>query len=289
MRVPASGAEPLHRNVAIIAHADHGKTTLVDALLHQSGGLDKHKRVAEPTLDNIDLDHERSIIMAKNTAIRYRDLIINVVDMLGHVDVGGEIERTLTMVDGVLLLVNASEAPLPRTRFVLCKALKQRLPPIGVKIDRPDARPTDLLNKLYDLFIGIDASEEQIEFPVLCADAKKSTASLDLTAPVVQAMAGREGRYVTSRNIRDRLAQELMFIGANAGQADLDANVTKAKKITNIRSSAATEKRRLVPPQLRNLEQASEFIDDELTEITLDAIRLRKRVMVTNRHPKRET
>ena len=242
MRAPAGGAEPLHRNVAIIAHADHGKTTLVDALLHQSGGLDKHKRVAEPTLDNIDLDRERSIIMAKNTAIRYRDLIINVVDMLGHIDVGGEIERTLTMVDGVLLLVNASEAPLPRIRFVLCKALKQRLPPIGVKIDRPDARPTDLLNKLYDLFTGIDASEEQIE-----------------------------------------------FIGANAGQADLDANVTKAKKITNIRSSAATEKRRLVPPQLRNLEQASEFIDDELTEITLDAIRLRKRILVTNRHPKRET
>jgi len=133
MRAPAGVADPLRRNVALIAHVDHGKTTLVDAL-HQSGVTNaKHERMADRTLDNIDLDRERGItIRAKNTAIRYRDLIINFVDTLGHADVGCEVERTLTMVDGVPLLLDASEAPLPRTRFVLRKALEQGLPPIGV-------------------------------------------------------------------------------------------------------------------------------------------------------------
>ena len=135
---------PLLRNLAIIAHVDHGKTTLVDALLHQSGVFRSNQRVAERALDNIDLERERGItIMAKNTAVRYEDLTINIVDTPGHADFGGEVERTLTMVDGVLLLVDASEGPLPQTRFVLRKALERGLPPIVAinKIDRQDARP----------------------------------------------------------------------------------------------------------------------------------------------------
>ena len=164
----AGVANPLRRNIAIIAHVDHGKTTLVDALLHQSGVFRENERVEERALDNIDLERERGItIMAKNTAIRYRDLIINIVDTPGHADFGGEVERTLTMVDGVLLLVDASEGPLPQTRFVLRKALERGLPPIVVinKIDRHDARPAEVLDEIYDLFIDLDASEDQIEFP----------------------------------------------------------------------------------------------------------------------------
>ena len=179
-------ANPLRRNIAIIAHVDHGKTTLVDALLHQSGVFRANERVAVRALDNIDLERERGItIMAKNTAIKYRDLIINIVDTPGHADFGGEVERTLTMVDGVLLLVDASEGPLPQTRFVLRKALEQGLPPIVVinKIDRQDARPAEVLDEIYDLFIDLDASENQIEFPVLYANAKAGTASLDPAEP----------------------------------------------------------------------------------------------------------
>ena len=188
MRAPASAvvANPLRRNIAIIAHVDHGKTTLVDAMLHQSGVFREHERVEERALDNIDLERERGItIMAKNTAIRYRDLIINIVDTPGHADFGGEVERTLTMVDGVLLLVDASEGPLPQTRFVLRKALEQGLPPIVVinKIDRQDARPAEVLDEIYDLFIDLDAREDQIEFPVLYANAKAGTASRDPADP----------------------------------------------------------------------------------------------------------
>ena len=610
MRAPADAgvANPLRRNVAIIAHVDHGKTTLVDALLHQSGVFRENERVAERALDNIDIERERGItIMAKNTAIRYRDLIVNVVDTPGHADFGGEVERTLTMVDGVLLLVDASEGPLPQTRFVLRKALERGLPPIVVinKMDRPDARPAEVLDEIYDLFIDLDASEEQIEFPVLYANARAGTASADPAAPgrdlrplldavagrvppppgdpdaplqmpvanldasdylgriavgrivngrvaagdavavskldgaveparvtklyvfdgleraeVAQAaagdvvclagidgvtigetvtsaddprpipplrvdeptvsmvfgvntspLAGRDGRYVTSRNLRERLARELvgnvsirvadtdspeqaqvigrgelqlsilietmrregyelqvsrprivtrerngrteepveelvidvaedyqgvviaqlgnrraamtrmvnhgsgrvrlefrvptrgligfrsrfltdtrgagvmnhlfagwepwngpipgrptgalaadragratayalynlqergeifiapgtavyegMIIGENARPADLDVNVTKEKKLTNMRSSTAEEALRLVPPRLMNLEQAIEFIDDdELVEITPGSIRLRKRVLAANRRPKRES
>ena len=182
----AGVANPLRRNIAIIAHVDHGKTTLVDALLHQSGVFRENERVEERALDNIDLERERGItIMAKNTAIRYRDLIINIVDTPGHADFGGEVERTLTMVDGVLLLVDASEGPLPQTRFVLRKALEHGLPPIVVinKIDRSDARPAEVLDEIYDLFIDLDASEDQIEFPVLYANAKVGTASLDPAEP----------------------------------------------------------------------------------------------------------
>ena len=175
-------ANALLRNVAIIAHVDHGKTTLVDALLHQSGVFRSNERVAERALDNIDLERERGItIMAKNTAVRYDNLTINIVDTPGHADFGGEVERTLTMVDGVLLLVDASEGPLPQTRFVLRKALERGLPPIVVinKIDRQDARPAEVLSEIYDLFIDLDASEDQIDFPVLYTNAKAGTAATD--------------------------------------------------------------------------------------------------------------
>ena len=179
-------ANPFVRNVAIIAHVDHGKTTLVDALLHQSGVFRSNERVAERALDNIDLERERGItIMAKNTAVRYENLTINIVDTPGHADFGGEVERTLTMVDGVLLLVDASEGPLPQTRFVLRKALERGLPPIVIinKIDRRDARPAEVLSEIYDLFIDLDAREDQIDFPVLYANAKAGTATAAVEQP----------------------------------------------------------------------------------------------------------
>jgi GTP-binding protein len=183
---PASVANPLRRNVAIIAHVDHGKTTLVDALLHQSGTFRANERVAERAMDNIDLERERGItILAKNTAVHYRDFLINICDTPGHADFGGEVERTLSMVDGVILLVDASEGPLPQTRFVLRKALERQLPQIVVinKIDRPDARVQDVLNEIYDLFIDLDATEDQLEFPVLYSNARAGTATPDLAAP----------------------------------------------------------------------------------------------------------
>jgi GTP-binding protein len=179
-------ANPQRRNVAIIAHVDHGKTTLVDGLLHQSGVFRANERVAERAMDTIDLERERGItIMAKNTAVHYRDVLVNIVDTPGHADFGGEVERTLAMVDGVLLLVDASEGPLPQTRFVLRKALERGLPPIVVinKIDRQDARPGEVLNEIYDLFIDLDAAEEQLEFPVLYANAKAGTATVDPALP----------------------------------------------------------------------------------------------------------
>src|SRR5437762_2149450 len=175
-------ANPLRRNVAIIAHVDHGKTTLVDALLRQSGSFRANQQVAERVMDSMDLERERGItIPAKNTAVHSHDLLINIVDTPGHADFGGEVERTLSMVDGVMLLVDASEGPLPQTRFVLRKALERRLPPIVVmnKIDRPDARPLEVLNEIYDLFIDLDAGDEQLEFPVLYTNARTGTASRD--------------------------------------------------------------------------------------------------------------
>jgi GTP-binding protein len=175
-------ANPLRRNVAIIAHVDHGKTTLVDALLRQSGAFRANQQVAERVLDSNDLERERGItILAKNTAVHYNDLLINICDTPGHADFGGEVERTLSMVDGVMLLVDASEGPLPQTRFVLRKALERGLPPIVVmnKIDRPDARPKEVLNEIYDLFIDLDATEDQIEFPVLYTNARDGLASTD--------------------------------------------------------------------------------------------------------------
>ncbi|MBF0558318.1 MAG: translational GTPase TypA [Nitrospirae bacterium] len=171
------------RNIAIIAHVDHGKTTLVDGLLRQAGTWRANERVQERVMDNIDLERERGItIMAKNTAVLYNDTKINIVDTPGHADFGGEVERTLKMVDGVLLLVDASEGPLPQTRFVLKKALELKLPPIIVvnKIDRPDARIQEVLNEVYDLFIDLDATEEQLDFPIVYTNAKKGTAQLDV-------------------------------------------------------------------------------------------------------------
>jgi len=177
-------ANPLRRNVAIIAHVDHGKTTLVDALLRQSGAFRAiHHEVAERIMDSNDLERERGItILAKNTAVHYKDLLINICDTPGHADFGGEVERTLSMVDGVMLLVDASEGPLPQTRFVLRKALERGLPPIVVlnKIDRADARPKEVLNEVYDLFIDLDATEDQIEFPVLYTNARAGVASTEM-------------------------------------------------------------------------------------------------------------
>ena len=163
------------RNLAIIAHVDHGKTTLVDAMLWQSGVFRQNQQVLERVMDSIDLEREKGItIMAKNTSVLYRGVQINIVDTPGHADFGGEVERTLKMVDGVLLLVDASEGPLPQTRFVLRKALEAALPPIAVinKIDRSDVRPHEVLNEVYDLFIDLDATEEQLDFPVLYSNAR---------------------------------------------------------------------------------------------------------------------
>jgi GTP-binding protein len=174
------------RSVAIIAHVDHGKTTLVDAMLWQSGIFRANESVPERIMDSIDLEREKGItIMAKNTAISYRGTKINIVDTPGHADFGGEVERTLTLVDGVLLLVDAAEGPLPQTRFVLRKALEAGLPPVVVinKIDRSDARPAQVLDEVYDLFIDLDADGSQLDFPVLYTDARRGTATRSLAEP----------------------------------------------------------------------------------------------------------
>jgi len=174
------------RNIAIIAHVDHGKTTLVDALLRQAGTFRANEAIAERVMDSNDLERERGItILAKNTAIHFRDTKINIIDTPGHADFGGEVERALKMVDGVMLLVDASEGPLPQTRYVLSKALEAKLKPILVinKIDRPDARAQEVLNEVYDLFIDLDAGEDQLDFPVLYTNAKAGTASLSMTEP----------------------------------------------------------------------------------------------------------
>jgi len=167
------------RNIAIIAHVDHGKTTLVDTMLRQSGIFRPNQAVVDRVMDSNDLERERGItILAKNTALFFQGIKINIVDTPGHSDFGGEVERALKMVDGVLLLVDASEGPLPQTRYVLQKALAAKLPPIVVlnKIDRQDARPAEVLNEIYDLFIDLDATEAQLEFPVLYTNAKKGVA-----------------------------------------------------------------------------------------------------------------
>jgi GTP-binding protein len=172
------------RNLAIIAHVDHGKTTLVDAMLKQSGTFRENERITERVMDSLDLERERGItIMAKSTAIHYGSVKINIVDTPGHSDFGGEVERVLKMVDGVMLLVDASEGPLPQTRFVLRKALEEKLPAIVVvnKIDRSDARPQEVVNEIYDLFIDLDAGEEQIGFPILYAISKQGIAKRNLS------------------------------------------------------------------------------------------------------------
>ena len=174
------------RNLAIIAHVDHGKTTLVDALLRQSGSLHHKEEGMTRVMDSMDLEREKGMtIMAKNTSVRWRGVKINIVDTPGHADFGGEVERTLKMVDGVLLLVDASEGPLPQTRFVLRKALELKLHPIVVinKIDRKDARPDEVLNEIYDLFIDLDADDDQLEFPVLYTNARAGTVRRSPSAP----------------------------------------------------------------------------------------------------------
>jgi GTP-binding protein len=174
------------RNVAIIAHVDHGKTTLVDAMLWQSGAFRSNQDVADRVMDSMDLEREKGItILAKNTAVRHGDVKLNIVDTPGHADFGGEVERGLTMVDGVLLLVDASEGPLPQTRFVLRKALEARLPVILVvnKVDRPDARIAEVVDEVYALFIDLGATEDQIEFPIVYTNARAGRASLTPTDP----------------------------------------------------------------------------------------------------------
>src|SRR5437764_1581599 len=170
------------RNVAIVAHVDHGKTTLVDAMLWQSGAFGENQDVADRVLDSMDLEREKGItILANNTAVRDDGVKLNIVDTPGHADFGGEVERGLTMVDGVLLLVDASEGPLPQTRFVLRKALEARLPVVLVvnKIDRPDARVEEVVNEVYELFLDLDATAEQIEFPIVYTIARDGKAGLD--------------------------------------------------------------------------------------------------------------
>ena len=197
--MPRTRREDL-RNVAIVAHVDHGKTTLVDAMLWQSGAFRANQDVAERVMDSMDLEREKGItILAKNTAVRYGDVKLNIVDTPGHADFGGEVERGLTMVDGVLLLVDASEGPLPQTRFVLRKALEARLPVILVvnKVDRPDARIAEVVDEVYELFLDLGADEEQIEFPIVYCNAKAGQASLtegeagDSLAPLLDLLVER--------------------------------------------------------------------------------------------------
>src|SRR3981081_863146 len=176
----------LFRNIAIIAHVDHGKTTLVDAMLKQSGLFRANEAVVERMMDSNDLERERGItILAKTTGVRYGDIKINIVDTPGHSDFGGEVERALKIVGGVMLLVDASEGPLPQTRYVLVKALEAKLTPIVVinKIDRPDARIPEVLDEIYDLFIDLDAHEDQLDFPVLYSNARAGTGTLNREEP----------------------------------------------------------------------------------------------------------
>ncbi len=186
------------RNVAIVAHVDHGKTTLVDAMLRQTGAFGDHQEVAERVMDSMDLEREKGItILAKNTAVRYGDVKINIVDTPGHADFGGEVERGLTMVDGVLLLVDASEGPLPQTRFGLRKALEARLPVILVinKVDRSDARVAEVVHEVEELFLDLDADEHQISFPIAYCNARSGVASLDPADPALvdPATGARDG------------------------------------------------------------------------------------------------
>ncbi|HEV7162082.1 MAG TPA: translational GTPase TypA [Solirubrobacteraceae bacterium] len=181
------------RNVAIVAHVDHGKTTLVDAMLWQSGAFRVGQDVATRVMDSMDLEREKGItILAKNTSLRYRDVKLNIIDTPGHADFGGEVERGLTMVDGVLLLVDASEGPPPQTRFVLRKALESKLPVILVvnKVDRPDARVAEVVDEVYELFLDLDADEHQIEFPIVYCNAKAGVASLTYDAAIEGGIPG---------------------------------------------------------------------------------------------------
>src|SRR6266852_1527609 len=185
MTASAAAANDKIRNIAIVAHVDHGKTTLVDAMLRQSGIFRENEAVAERVMDSNDLERERGItILAKATGVIYGDVKINIIDTPGHSDFGGEVERALKLVDGVMLLVDASEGPLPQTRYVLMKALEARLPQIVVinKIDRPDARIPEVLDEIYDLFIDLDATEDQLGFPVIYTNARLGIAKKELAS-----------------------------------------------------------------------------------------------------------
>src|SRR5688500_14106141 len=192
------------RNVAIVAHVDHGKTTLVDAMLQQQGNYDEHHQLAERAMDSGDLEREKGItILAKNTAVRYNGtgapdggVTINIIDTPGHADCGGEVERGLSMVDGVLLLVDASEGPLPQTRFVLRKALTARLPVILVvnKVDRPDARIAEVVHEVEELFLDLDAQVDQIDFPIVYCESRTGRASLERPADGAGLPAGTDLR-----------------------------------------------------------------------------------------------
>src|SRR5437879_612321 len=245
------------RNIAIIAHVDHGKTTLVDAMLRQSGIFRANEEVVERVMDSNDLERERGItILAKTTGVRYNGVKINIVDTPGHSDFGGEVERALKMVDGVLLLVDASEGPLPQTRYVLVKALEAKLPAIAVinKIDRPDARIQEVVNELYDLFIDLDATEDQLDFPILYTNARAGIAKDSLEdssgnlRPLFEAIvkhipaapgdpAGTLQILVANLDYSDylgRLAIARVFngtlrLGDEVGIAKLDRSVEKTK------------------------------------------------------------
>ncbi|MDR3793393.1 MAG: translational GTPase TypA [Terracidiphilus sp.] len=211
------------RNIAIIAHVDHGKTTLVDAMLKQAGTFRANEQVAERVMDSNELERERGItILAKNTAINFEGGKINIVDTPGHADFGGEVERALKMVDGVMLLVDAAEGPLPQTRYVLSKALEAKLPPIVVinKIDRPDARPQEVLNEIYDLFIDLDADEHQLEFPVLYAVAKAGTATTDPDKPGTDLQPLFEAIVSTTPEAKGDASAPLQILVTNLDYSD---------------------------------------------------------------------
>jgi GTP-binding protein len=244
------------RNIAIIAHVDHGKTTLVDAMLKQSGTFRSNETVVDRVMDSNELERERGItILAKNTAVFYQGVKINIVDTPGHSDFGGEVERALKMVDGVMLLVDASEGPLPQTRYVLGKALEAHLPPILVinKIDRSDARAQEVLNEVYDLFIDLDAQEEQLDFPILYTNAKAGTASTklqggenlqplfdailntipepagDIAGPLQILVANLDYSDYLGRLAIARVFNGTMRTGEEVGIAKLDGSVQKTK------------------------------------------------------------
>ncbi|MGH9023821.1 MAG: GTP-binding protein, partial [Acidimicrobiia bacterium] len=174
------------RNLAIVAHVDHGKTTLVDAMLRQSGVFSEHEAVTDRVMDSMDLEREKGItILAKNTSVHFEGVKLNIVDTPGHADFGGEVERALAMVDGVLLLVDAADGPQPQTRFVLRKALEARLPVVLAinKVDRPDSRISEVVDEVYELFLDLDADADQIDFPIVYCDARAGRASRDPAVP----------------------------------------------------------------------------------------------------------
>ena len=268
------------RNIAIIAHVDHGKTTLVDAMLQQSGTFRANEAHVDRVMDSNELERERGItILAKNTALFYKGTKINIVDTPGHSDFGGEVERALKMVDGVMLLVDASEGPLPQTRYVLGKALEAGLPPIVVinKIDRSDARPQEVLNEIYDLFIDLDAKEEQLDFPVLYTNAKAGTATTnpagtqqdlqplfesivstipeptgDASGPLQILVANLDYSDYLGRLAIARVFNGTMRTGEEVGIAKLDGSVQKTK-ITKLFSSSGLKRTDITVTELGDI------------------------------------